>query len=260
MSDFVKVNYHAHTFRCHHASGTEREYIEAAIDMGIKKFGFSDHIPCPFAGDYVSHIRMRMQEAPGYVQTIRELAKEYKNDIELFVGFEAEYIPEFYEKQIAMCRQLDVDYLILGQHFLQSEVKGPYSGAPTQDEARIRAYVDSVIAAAKTGSFSYIAHPDLINYQGMDSVYEWEMGRLCKAMKEENIPLEINMLGYGEGKHYPNPKFWKIVKEYGNDVILGVDAHCIANIRNYDAYDACMKIAEENSLNLVDDVTLRKNW
>jgi len=28
------ANYHTHTSRCHHAKGTEREYIEAAIKAG----------------------------------------------------------------------------------------------------------------------------------------------------------------------------------------------------------------------------------
>ena len=97
MSNFITANYHAHTVRCQHASGTEREYIEAAIAMGIKEFGFSDHIPCPFRNGYVSHIRMTMEQAPDYVRTIRELADEYRNDIRIYVGFEAEYIPEFYQ-------------------------------------------------------------------------------------------------------------------------------------------------------------------
>ncbi|HAX54412.1 MAG TPA: histidinol phosphate phosphatase, partial [Eubacterium sp.] len=52
------------------------------------------------------------------------------------------------------------------------------------DESRIREYVDTVIEGMKTGMYSYLAHPDLINYQGLDSVYEWEMTRMCKALKE----------------------------------------------------------------------------
>ena len=67
MQDFLKANYHAHTFRCQHANGTEREYIEAAIDMGIETFGFSDHIPCPFQDGFVSNIRMTMDQAGEYV-------------------------------------------------------------------------------------------------------------------------------------------------------------------------------------------------
>ena len=78
----------------------------------------------------------------------------------------------------------------MGQHFLDSEENGPYMGTPTEDESRIRAYVDRVIEGMDTGSYRYLAHPDLMNYQGMESVYDWEMTRLCTAMKERNIPRE----------------------------------------------------------------------
>ena len=93
MTGFLKANYHTHTFRCQHAYGSEREYIEAAIRMGITELGFSDHVPCPFKDGYVSGIRMTMEQAPEYVHAIRELGKEYASDIKLYVGFEAEYIP-----------------------------------------------------------------------------------------------------------------------------------------------------------------------
>ena len=61
--DFLKANYHAHTWRCQHAYDTEREYIEAAIAMGIEIFGFSDHVPCPYTDGYVSGISARLGSA-----------------------------------------------------------------------------------------------------------------------------------------------------------------------------------------------------
>lgn len=63
MTGFLKANYHTHTYRCQHAYGSEREYIEAAIRMGIAELGFSDHVPCPFKDGYVSGIRMTMEQA-----------------------------------------------------------------------------------------------------------------------------------------------------------------------------------------------------
>ena len=36
------ANYHTHTWRCRHADGTEREYVERAIEGGLKILGFSD--------------------------------------------------------------------------------------------------------------------------------------------------------------------------------------------------------------------------
>ena len=47
----MDYNYHTHTFRCGHAAGTEREYIETALKNGILRMGFSDHIAFVFPDD-----------------------------------------------------------------------------------------------------------------------------------------------------------------------------------------------------------------
>lgn len=36
----MKTNYHTHTFRCKHASGTDRDYVEAAVANGFSELGF----------------------------------------------------------------------------------------------------------------------------------------------------------------------------------------------------------------------------
>ena len=64
---------HAHTWRCHHATGTEREYVEEAIKKGLKRFGFSDHSPYVFEGDYYSTFRMRPDQLEDYVKTVLDL-------------------------------------------------------------------------------------------------------------------------------------------------------------------------------------------
>ena len=86
------ANYHTHTPRCHHAVGQEREYVENAIKAGLKKFGFADHSPMVFDGDYYSGHRMRPAEIAEYVNTILRLREEYKKDIELFIGLCDEYL------------------------------------------------------------------------------------------------------------------------------------------------------------------------
>jgi histidinol-phosphatase (PHP family) len=255
---FLTANYHTHTWRCLHANGTEREYIESAIRHGIRKLGFSDHIPCPFADDYVSGIRMTMEQAAEYVSCIRSLSEEYRDKITLYVGFEAEYIPAFYKEQTAMARALGCDYLIMGQHFLRSEEKGPYTGAPSTDAEFLKAYVDMVIEGMQTGSFTYLAHPDLANYVGPQEIYDREMKRLCRAMKELSIPLEINILGMGCKKHYPREHFWELVSEVGNQVILGLDAHSVANMEDVDSYRKCMQMVDKYGLHLIHDLQLKK--
>ena len=84
MTGFLKANYHTHTYRCQHAYGSEREYIEAAIRMGIAELGFSDHVPCPFKDGYVSGIRMTMEQAPEYVyaKVVHSPCESIKNERE----------------------------------------------------------------------------------------------------------------------------------------------------------------------------------
>ena len=54
----MRYNLHTHTYRCNHASGTDREYVEAAIKAGMKTLGFADHCPQFFPNDYYSTFRM----------------------------------------------------------------------------------------------------------------------------------------------------------------------------------------------------------
>lgn len=248
MSDYIKENYHTHTWRCQHADGTEREYIEAAIESGIQVLGFADHVPCPFKDGYVSGIRMTMEQAPGYVETLRKLGEEYKSQIEIQVGFEIEYIPAFYEEQMKMMKDLGCDYAIMGQHFIAPENHSPYAGAARKEDSVLKAYVDKVLEGAATGSFKYIAHPDLIHFTGPDEIYEAEMRRLCEGVKKLNVPLEINVLGLYTHRHYPTEKFWKIVSEVGNQVIIGLDAHHVDEVKNKAGYADAVAFANKFGL------------
>lgn len=252
MNEYLIANYHTHTTRCKHARGTEREYIEAAIRAGIQILGFSDHVPCPFKDGFVSGIRMDMEQAEEYVSAIRSLQKEYEGQIRLLVGFEAEYMPEYFEEQMALFDRIGIDYMIMGQHFLQSEQKGPYTGTPTEDEEFMIAYVDRVIEGMKTGRFMYLAHPDLIHYKGEDALYEREMVRMCRALKDMNIPLEINLLGLLGGKHYPRERFWEIAGKAGNEVILGIDAHWTEQIGEMSSYQKGLELVARHGLRLLD--------
>ena len=89
----MKMNLHTHTPRCHHAIGSEREYIERAIAAGLDTLGFSDHAPMPFEGDYYSTYRMALSDTRGYVDALLKLREEYRGKIDILIGFEAEYYP-----------------------------------------------------------------------------------------------------------------------------------------------------------------------
>ena len=219
-------NYHTHTTRCKHAMGTEREYIEEAIRNGYKVLGFSDHVPQPFPEGYVSSIRMDMGQMDEYIETLLKLREEYKDRIRLLIGFEVEFFPKYFEKLMnELDKRPDIDYLILGQHSVEDEVEGVYSGSPTTDVGGLSKYVDLCLTGLKTGRFFYLAHPDLIYFTGENPAYEYEMSKLIEYCVSEKVPLEFNVQGFEYGRNYPDERFFKLASKAGAEVILGIDAH-----------------------------------
>ncbi|MEE0840396.1 MAG: histidinol-phosphatase [Acutalibacteraceae bacterium] len=251
------ANYHTHTFRCGHATGTEEEYIKRAIEGGIKIMGFADHAPAVLYDGYRLSWRVQIEDAEDYFNTLKALREKYKDKIEIYIGFEMEYYPEYFNEMYALVKDLGAEYLILGQHFID-EVGGiPHSAVMGHKEEHLIRYTDLVIEGMKTGKFLYVAHPDMLNYSGDMDLYRSEAKRLCAAAKEMDIPLEINLLGINSKRHYPNEEFLKIAGEMGCKMIYGFDAH-----DSYRAYDEeSIKIAEElvkkYNINLIDFVEIK---
>ena len=76
-----KTNYHMHTKRCMHASGSDEDYVLAAIEGGYEEIGFSDHSPWQYKSDYVAHMRMRASQFDDYYNSIKKLQVKYKNQM-----------------------------------------------------------------------------------------------------------------------------------------------------------------------------------
>lgn len=243
-------NYHTHTFRCHHASGTEREYIERAIEMGLKTLGFSDHAPHYAArdNDYYPHWCMRPELMDEYVTTVRALAKEYAGDIRILCGVEIEYSPESNGENKEFLQQFGLDYMLLGQHVLGSS-KAQYFINRTSDEDLGR-YVTSVLSALETGDFLYLAHPDLNGVAFSQGAVEREYRRLCEGAKRLGIPLELNLLGLRTGRCYPSTKFFEIAAGVGNEVVLGIDAHSAGEFGEASGVNEGEAMAKRLGLNL----------
>ncbi len=221
----MRFNLHTHTFRCHHASGEERDYIENAIRSGMELLGFSEHVPYPFSDGHESAFRLYRKDLEDYFNVLRALRAEYKDKIRILIGFEAEYYPKYFADMLRLIAPYHPDYLLLGQHFINNEEDGVYCLQPTDSEPRLRRYVDQVIEGLSTGKFTYLVHPDLIYYTGDPVIYEKHMTRLCEAAKRLQVPLEVNFLGIEDQRNYPSERFFRIAAAVGNEIVFGCDAH-----------------------------------
>ena len=249
----IEYCYHCHTYRCGHAFGEDEEYVQKAIECGIKRLGFSDHIFLP-AGYEQQGIRRTIEDLDDYLNSIHALKEKYASSVEILVGFEAEFTPDLvdYYKWLLANK---VDYLIMGQHCTRVGDNFEwyfYKDCPIEC---IRHYVDDVVKGLETGLFKYLAHPDLF----MHSQAEWnadledEARRIFEACERLNIPIEINVCGmrrrhYNEVNYsYPNINFFKIASEYNLKVVIGVDAHDPSHFKKEDI-KAALEFAERCGL------------
>ena len=253
------ANYHTHTFRCGHAVGEDREYVETAIRRGLKVLGFSDHVPMPFPDGHESRFRVPIRQLEEYVTSVLDLRAEYKGDIDVRLGIEAEYYPDLFESMLALIAPYPVEYLLLAQHFNDSS-ETVYNPSRPGSRGALSTYVDRVVAGMETGKYTYVAHPDLFHFTGPDRVYEAEMARLCRSAKELDVPLEINILGLRTGRNYPNDLLWPLVKAEDCRVVLGCDAHAPEDVADPDQLQAAMAYADRFGLTLEEQIELIKPY
>lgn len=232
-----KINYcyHSHTYRCGHAVGHEEDYIKMAIKAKLKNFGVSDHVILP---NYVQPgMRGAGTELPGYLSSLKALKIKYKDKINLYAGFECEYMPEFLDYYKELLDTHQVDYLILGQHMYLKNGRVMWYGSMSREDA-LKTYTEHLIAGMKSGLFKYVAHPDLFMCftDRWDDLEKECAQAIIDAAIKYHLPLEINLChareygrqevsGYYSYYEYPFTPFWQMVAKTNIHVVVGFDSH-----------------------------------
>lgn len=188
--------------------------------------GFSEHAPFRFPDGHEPGFRVPMGQAKNYYEEVDRLREKYRDEIEISIGFEMEYYPEYFGQMLNIAKEFGAEYLILGQHYVIPENQGGvFSMNKHYEFEELRAYADTLIAGMETGVFTYVAHPDMYQFIGDNLRYREEMRKVCIAARKLNIPLEVNILGIRDNRVYPKEEFWKVAGEEGSPVTFGLDAH-----------------------------------
>ncbi len=231
----MKVDLHNHTKLCNHASGEIKEYVELAIKNGTKIYGFSDHAPMDFDQKY----RMGFDQMNFYEKEIKNIKNIYKNDIEILLGYEVDYLPGHMDKRVL---EADVDYLIGSVHFLDKwGFDNPEFLKEYEDkdiDAIWEKYFNTVSEMAKTKLFDIVGHLDLIKvfkyYPQKKSPIEYAKKAL-EAIKEADMAIEINTAGYDKpcNESYPSKDLLKLAYEFDIPITFGSDAHKPSQVARY---------------------------
>lgn len=259
----MRANLHTHTRRCKHASGTVRDYCEAACAAGLQLLGFSDHTPMP-DGRWPS-VRMEMDELDSYCADI-DRARVLYPELRVAKGMECEYVPRFTsfltDELLGRC---GMEYLVCGVHWfpLDGQWTGVYGG--TASPTALDAYAGFLVDAIASGLYAFVAHPDLFGnaYLAWDRHAESCTRRICAAAREHAVALEINAYGFlkrtvdtpsGTRPMYPWLRFWEVAAEYDISVVISSDAHRPEDI--VAKTDRCEAIARHCELTITDPEAL----
>lgn len=263
-------NLHTHTARCGHADGLDVQYVESAISAGFKILGFSEHIP--YKEMRLPNCRMYYEHKDEYFNSIRKLKKEYKDLIQIKVGFEIEYMDSHVDYIREMYKYCD--YMILGQHC--KYIGYEYDCFCSDNDVLV--YVEQIEKALDTGLITYVAHPDyyMLGRREFSSVCAEAAHRIAKASIAYNTPLEINLNGFHYGKKkylqcmdtetkpiytesypYPFRAFWEIIASYDCKVLFGYDAHSPITLLEKDREKKALEILKELPLNFIKFIELK---
>lgn len=257
----MKHNYHTHTTRCHHATGSDESYVLSAIKGGFTQLGFSDHSPWKYDTPFVSDIRMTLDEFESYHASILSLKEKYKDQIEIKIGLECEYFRKYMPWLNQFIEDKQLDYVILGNHYFETDELHLYYGSNCHRDNMLEDYVRTCIEGMKTGVYAYLAHPDLYcRAREWDALSEKAAHRICRAAKENDFILEYNLAGLkmSQAYHrdlYPHPKFWEIAGRLGCKAIVGVDAHSPHALEDVAMFEQAQKTLKELGCELVEEIS-----
>ena len=222
---FIDEAFHIHTVRCGHASADPAEaYVQAACRLGLKRVTFTDHGPFPgnpFSG------RMRMEELDGYEKELKALRKKYGGQIDIRIGLEIEYLPEYRSYYEMLHERFNL--LLLGQHHT-SLPDGRYTFDTSVSKAlAYHRLIESIPEAIETGLFSAVAHPERAFHEddGWTEKDTEIKNAIFAAALQHHVKAERNAaLMESGGKHQ---QFWQDIPEQIM-MVYGVDAHCPEDI------------------------------
>ena len=220
-----------HTARCGHATGDAREYVEASIAAGLAIITFTDHQP--FLRYRDSGLTMTPEELPAYVEEVRALRDEFRGRIDIRVGLEADYLAERVEETRALLASQRFDLVLGGLHFQGEwgfdDPRQQEAWAGREVDSVYRAYFEDLRAAARTGLFDVMPHPDLVKKFGHRATYDLdaEYAHTASVFAACRVAVEVNTAGLRKpvNEIYPHVSFLRACADASVPVSVGADAH-----------------------------------
>ena len=240
-------NFHSHCTFCDGRS-IPADFVRFAIANHFRAYGFSSHAPLPFETFW----NMPKDDMQEYLQEIGRLKEKHKDELEIYVGLEIDYLDPTYNASIPYFRALPLDYRIGSIHFLPLAlplaeknmmcIDGSYEEfAQSVDQhyagdirRLVEHYFQSLRGMIEAGGIDIVGHMDKIymngqHYKGFDMTASWYRDPLMDCLelaKDKGDIIEINTKNWVKRREiYPHVQYLNTIRELGIPVMVNSDCH-----------------------------------
>lgn len=229
------IDCHVHTELSGHGSGTVGQMVGAGIFRGLSGMVITEHLPLPDGLDPRHHISMPPESLAPYAADVAQWARR-AHDMLVVVGGEADWIPSREAECAAIrdaARSAGVAVLLGSVHFLDDWTFDDPHGVHLWDDKDVdlvyEQYFTQWCAAARSGLFDVMAHPDLVKKFGhRPSVDPADLyAEAAAAAREGGVFIEVSTAGLHKpvGELYPSVQMLATFCAAGVPVTVGSDAH-----------------------------------
>ncbi len=241
-----KHNFHTHTHYCDGSSAPE-DYVLVAIESGLESIGFSGHAPVPFENNFAIK---DIDSLKAYVQEIRKLQDKYQDEINIFLGLEADFIPGITMDFKNFRDDFELDYIIGSVHLVKNHnndlwfIDGPdsrvwQSGLDRffQNDIRkaVSGYYNQLNAMIETQKPDVIGHLDKIKMHNHGKYFSEGEGwyiqlfkETLNLLKQSGSIVEVNTRGLYKKRSdsfFPGLSILREMNKMDIPITISADAH-----------------------------------
>jgi len=251
----TSVDGHVHTNLCNHARGEMEEYVLSAINQGLRKLVFLEHLEVGI--NYFESTWLSENDFDYYHDEGKRLQEKYQGQIEVGLGVEVGYNPRFLNEIQQRLALHTWDRIGISYHFLETSSGHLNMVSRKQvnidgldqyglDEVVCRYFNDLQEAVEKLPG-QVLCHIDAVLRHHANIIFTPEhhgrIDKLLDAVSRKKMAVEVNTSGY-KTKQQPYPSLAILKKAVARNIplVAGSDAHCPEDVgRHFDRLPGLMK-------------------
>lgn len=239
---------HVHTHLCMHAGGTMEQYVQSAIEKGLRHMVFLEHLE--EGVNYFERTWLTEEDFDYYFDEGNRLKKRYGDLIEIGLGVEVGYNPQCPERILNRLATRKWDRIGLSYHFYLVPGDGSHLNFLSRQQKNINAFIshgaeallshyfNTLIEAVDIIPADVLCHLDAglrhVPRLSLNSEHHDLIGKLLNQVKEADMALELNTSGYASrNMPFPSLDLAQKAQKLGIPMVAGSDAHNPSQVGRY---------------------------